>query len=84
MKFEYIIEWRKNMRKLISFIIVLCMSTTIVACGNNTQNNNSNESVDKDYVKVSTSELNSASFWIDKTKNPEEIVMTEEEIEVLN
>lgn len=72
------------MRKLISFIIVLCISTTIISCGNNTQNNNSNESVDKDYVEVDSTELNLASFWINRINNPEEVVMTEEEIETLN
>ena len=57
------------MRKIVTFIIVLCMSTTIVACGNNTQKNNSNEVVNKERVEVDSSKLNSASFWIDKTKN---------------
>ena len=72
------------MRKLISFIIVLCVSTTIVACGKNTQSNNLNENIDKDYIEVSTSELNSVSFWIDKLHNPEEVVMAEDEIASLN
>lgn len=72
------------MRKIVTFIIVLCMSTTIVACGNNTQKNNSNEVVNKDRVEVDSSKLNSASFWIDKTKNSEEVVMTEDEITTLN
>ncbi|MBQ3546782.1 MAG: SH3 domain-containing protein [Lachnospiraceae bacterium] len=72
------------MRKIVTFIIVLCMSTTIVACGNNTQKNNSNEVVNKERVEVDSSKLNSASFWIDKIKNSEEVVMTEDEITTLN